>query len=95
MILYAFFETGYKKFATKQDDPAPVQNGARVLGYIGIHTLLWTWPILPIFHFTGVERFELPNLNIFKQLVLNTFLDVIYNGTLLICIALSSPLFAT
>ena len=95
MVLFAIYETGYKKFATKPDDPATVLNGARVLGYIGVHTLLWMWPILLIFHFMGVERFELPTLNMFKLLLLNTFLDVIFNAAYLICIALSSPLFTS
>ena len=93
MILYSCYETGYKKFATAPNDPATVQNGIRVLGYTGVHTLFWMWPIILILHFTGLETFEIPSLEIFKMLVLNAFLDIIFCGALLISIALSSPLF--
>ena len=94
-ILYAMMEVGYKKYATRPDDPAPVQNGIRGLGYIGVHTLLWVWPLLVVLHFTGLERFELPDLPTFKSLLLNAFLDLIFNLSLFVCIALSSPLVAT
>ena len=60
VITYAIFEVSYKKFATEKDDPAAVANGARVLGYMGVHTLLWLWPPIVIFHFSGLEPFELP-----------------------------------
>lgn len=95
MTLYACYTTGYKKFATKPGDPAMVQNGVRVLGYIGVHTLLWMWPLLILLHFTGVEQFKLPTLHIFKLLVLYAFLDMIFKSAIILCIALSSPLFTT
>ena len=44
-ILYACFEVIYKRIATVKGDPAAVQNGARIVGLIGIHTLLWMWYI--------------------------------------------------
>ena len=94
VILYALFEVLYKKLATKKDDTAPVMNGVRFLGYMGVHTLLWLWPLLIVFHFTGVEVFELPSLDNVGLMTLNAFLDVIFNAGLLVCIALSSPLFA-
>ena len=94
LILYALFEVLYKKLATKKDDTAPVTNGLRFLGYMGVHTLLWLWPLLIVFHFTGVEVFELPTLDNLGLMTLNAFLDIIFNAGLLVCIALSSPLFA-
>ena len=94
LVLYALFEVLYKKLATKKDDTAPVTNGLRFLGYMGVHTLLWLWPLLIVFHFTGVEVFELPTLDNLGLMTLNAFLDIIFNAGLLVCIALSSPLFA-
>lgn len=95
VITYAVFEVSYKKLATAKDDPAAVTNGARVLGYIGVHTLLWLWPPIVIFHFSGLERFELPTRGILLLMFWNGLLDIIFNACLLICIALTSPLFAT
>ena len=92
VILYAMLEVGYKKFATKENDPAPIQNSVRGLGYIGVHTLLWAWPLLIILHFTGLERFEFPDLKIYKNLLINIVLDLVFNVSLFTCIALSSPL---
>ena len=82
---------GFKKFATKPDDTAPVQNGIRAVGYIGVHTLLWVWPL----HFAGFEKFEMPDLPTFTDLLFNAFLDLIFNMSLFVCITLSSPLVAT
>ena len=95
MVLYAMMEVGVKKFLSRDDDPAPVQNGVRALGYFGVHTLLWMWPLLVILHFSGGETFELPDLNTFKLLVVNAMLDILFNGSLFVCIALSTPLVAT
>ena len=94
VILYALFEVLYKRLATRKDDTAPVMNGVRFLAYMGVHTLLWLWPLLIVFHFTGVEVFELPSLDNIGLMTLNAFFDVIFNASLLVCIALSSPLFA-
>ena len=94
IITYALFEVLYKRLATKEDDTAPVMNGVRFLGYMGVHTLLWLWPLLIVFHFTGVEVFELPTLDNLGLMTLNAFLDITFNTSLLACIALSSPLFA-
>ena len=95
VAFYAMLEVGYKKFATREGDPAPIQNSIRGLGYMGVHTLFFMWPLLVIFHFTGLETFEFPRLEIFENLLINVYLELIFNMGLYICIALSSPLFAT
>ena len=95
MILYASYETVYKKFGTRSDDSAPVWNGVRVIGYVGVHTMAYYWPILIIVHFMGVEKFRFPTLDEFRLLMGMTLLDIIFNGALLVCIALSTPLVAS
>ena len=42
-IAYALYEVLYKRLATVKDDPAQVQNSLRILGLMGVHTLLWMW----------------------------------------------------
>lgn len=95
VISYAVFEVSYNKWGTQEHDPASVQNSIRVLGYIGLHTLIWLWPCFIILHFTGIERFEFPPYDIFILLLWNAYLDIFFNAGLLICIALSSALFAS
>ena len=95
VITYALLETTYKKFATMKDDPAALCNGVRLVGYFGVHTLVWMWPPLILLHYTKLEVFEWPTWEIFRLMVLNAVLDVGFNGFLFVCIALSSPLFAS
>ena len=95
VITYALLETLFKKFATVEDDPAALFNGVRLVGYYGVHTLLWMWPPLILLHFTKIEVFEWPSWEILKLMFLNAFLDVGFNGCLFVAIALSSPLFAS
>ena len=92
VAFYAMLEVGYKKFATREDDPAPIQNSVRGLGYMGVHTLLWVWPLLIILHFTGLERFEFPDLKVYENLLVNVALDLVFNVSFYTCITLSSPL---
>ena len=95
LVLYAVFQTFYKKFGTWDDDPAPVFNGIRMLGYVGVQTLLLYWPVLIITHFTGIERFELPTLKILYHILAVVLLSIAINAGFIICIILSSPLFAS
>ncbi len=96
VITYAIFETFYKKFLTVKDDPVASINGLRVLGYIGVHTILWMWPPIIILHYSGFEPFQFPpTMELFGLLVANALMDIIFNGCLLVCIALSSPLYAS
>ncbi len=94
-LLYAIMEVAFKKYYSRADDPAPIQNGIRGVGYFGVHILVWMWPILIILHYSGGEPFELPDLPTFRILVLNALLDIVFNMSLFVCIALSSPLIAT
>jgi solute carrier family 35 protein F5 len=94
VISYAVFEVGYKKWGSEEGDPASVANSLRFLGYLGINTLAWLWPGFLILHYSGVEPFEWPPYDIFILLLWNALLDIVFNAGLLICIALSSALFA-
>jgi hypothetical protein len=95
VISYAVFEVGYKKWGSEEGDPASVANSLRFLGYLGINTLAWLWPGFLILHYSGVEPFEWPPYDIFILLLWNALLDIVFNAGLLICIALSSALFAS
>ena len=94
VITYALTKTLYKKFATVKGDPAALCNGVRMVGYFGVHSLLWMWPPLIILHYTGVEVFEWPSVDVLKLMVINAMMAVLFNALIFVSIALSSPLFA-
>ena len=95
MVAYAVYQPFFKKFGAREDDTAPVFNGFRMIGYIGVQTLLLYWPVLVIAHFTGIEMFELPTLKSLYTLAAITSLDGITTVMVLVCISISSPLFAS
>ena len=96
VFFYAVYETFYKRLATREDDTAPVWNTTRVLGYTGIIDLFLFWPLLIIAHFSGLEPFQLPpTLDIFYELLAVVVLDIVFNLALVICISISTPLFAS
>ena len=95
MILFAAYETIYKKFGNLGDDTAPVWNGVRIIGYIGVHVLVAYWPILIVVHYTSLEKFRFPSLEEFGLLVGMICLDLLFNVALLVCIAFSTPLVAS
>ena len=74
-------------------DPAALCNSVRMVGYFGVHTLLWMWPPLIALHYSGLERFSWPTLDVLRLMVLNAMMAVGFNGLIFISIALSSPLF--
>ena len=92
-IIYSLYEVLYKRFATSPKDTAPIVNTIRILGLIGIWYIILVAPFLIIAHFTGLERFELPSLNVALEILLNSVLDSFSNILILIGIVLSSPLF--
>ena len=59
-VLYACFEVAYKRLCTDDNDTVKVANAFRFIGLIGAMVVIGI-PLFPIFHFTGVERFALPN----------------------------------
>ena len=42
-----------------------------ILGFIGLLSMVTFWPLLLIFHSTGIEKFEIPNATIVPRLVAN------------------------
>ena len=92
-ILYSLYEVLYKRFATNPKDTAPILNTVRMLGLIGIWYIIIIAPFIIIAHFTGLEKFELPSLDIALLILLNSVLDCFSNILILIGIVLSSPLF--
>jgi solute carrier family 35 protein F5 len=94
VLTYALFEILYKKFASFKDDPASIPNSFRMIGLIGIHCLVYSWPLVIIAHFSGLQPFQWPTLLEFKYILMTSVLDFILNVSLILVVSLTSPLFA-
>ncbi|XP_065844597.1 uncharacterized protein [Oscarella lobularis] len=94
-VFYAADQVVYRKLAVHQKDAVPIANAVRFIGLVGVVTVLCYWPIILILDGTNFEEFEWPDGYALKQIALNAALDLVYNALLLICITLSSPLFAS
>ena len=68
------------------------ETAALVLGIMGVSTFLCQWPLFFIFHATGFETFVTPGAEKVRLVALNAGLDTLYNGLLLLGIALAGPL---
>ena len=65
-------------------------------GLVGLLNLLLFWPFMIFFHFTGIERFELPQTrNIAIKLVINVMITFFSDFCWCKAILLTSPLTAT
>jgi len=91
-ILYALYEVLYKRVVTGNRPSSP-SNALFFLGMAGFWGALIFWPLFFVFHYTGYEKFELPDVNDLGELFMNLALDCSYNFLLLLGIMLTSPLF--
>jgi len=75
-VLYGLYEVLYKKYACPPEGTSPGRSMifANLFGtLIGSFTLLVLWIPLPILHFTGIERFELPRGEAAWMLLISVF----------------------
>ena len=63
------------------------------LGLCGVVNICLGWPFVPIFDAIGWETFLLPNNHLTKQIMLNGFIDTIFNFAFIWGVALTSPVF--
>ncbi|OBA22465.1 hypothetical protein METBIDRAFT_39144 [Metschnikowia bicuspidata var. bicuspidata NRRL YB-4993] len=65
-------------------------------GFVGLYSLVLLWPVLVVLHFTGVEKFGLPdNAHVIKLLCLNAFITFISDFCWCKAVLLTSPLTVT
>jgi len=65
-------------------------------GFVGLFTMCFLWPGLVLFHYTGIEKFELPNKIEVMYLVVNGFIGTVLSELLWLWGSmLTSSLYAT
>ncbi|VVT50155.1 uncharacterized protein SAPINGB_P002628 [Magnusiomyces paraingens] len=97
-VLYGLYEVLYKKLACPPSAVSPRRQAvfANVVGSgIGLCTLCVLLIALPILHWTGVERFELPRGQILGLLCASIVSNMLFSGGMLVLMSLTSPVLSS
>lgn len=97
-ILYGLYEVVYKKLACPPEGTSAFRSvifANTFASFIGCFTFLVLWFPIPILHFTGVERFELPTGLTAWMLLASVLANATFSGSFLVLISLTSPVFSS
>lgn len=97
-VMYGLYEVLYKKYACPPEGTSPTRGMlfANTFGsMVGTFTLCVLWIPLPILHFTGIERFELPSGKAASLLAISTLSNATFSGAFLILMSLTSPVLSS
>ena len=97
-VMYGLYEVLYKKYACPPDGVSPSRGMmfANTFGsMVGTFTLCVLWIPLPILHFTGIERFEMPRGKTAALLTISTLSNAIFSGSFLVLMSLTSPVLSS
>lgn len=97
-VLYGLYEVLYKKLACPPEGTSPRRGMvfANTFGsLIGCFTLFVLWIPLPIFHYTGIEKFEWPHGEAAWMLLISVLANATFSGSFLVLISLTSPVLSS
>lgn len=97
-VLYGLYEVLYKKLACPPSGCSPGRSMvfANTFGScIGLFTLTVLWIPLPILHFLGWERFEIPRGQAAWMLAISTLSNAVFSGSFLVLMSLTSPVLSS
>ncbi|KAG9230813.1 hypothetical protein BJ875DRAFT_140119 [Amylocarpus encephaloides] len=97
-ILYGFYEVIYKRLACPPEGTSPGRGMifANTFGsLIGCFTLFVLWIPLPILHIIGWEKFELPQGEAARLLIVSVLANATFSGSFLVLISLTSPVLSS
>lgn len=97
-VLYGLYEVLYKRLACPPQQVSARRQAAfaNVVGSaVGLCTMCILWPVIPLFHFTGDEKFELPNGDQLKVLMVSVVANALFSGSFLTLMALTSPVLSS
>jgi hypothetical protein len=96
--LYGFYEVLYKARACPKTSIGPIRSimysNACTTG-IGLFTLVFMWFPIPILHFTGLERFEVPSAKAAMFLGLSILGNIGFTASFLTMVSLTSPVLSS
>ncbi|KAF7547274.1 hypothetical protein G7Z17_g7828 [Cylindrodendrum hubeiense] len=97
-VLYGLYEVLYKRFACPPEGVSPGRGMifANTFGScIGLFTLTVLWIPLPIIHFLGIEKFELPVASTCWLILCAVLANATFSGSFLVLISLTSPVLSS
>ncbi|POS87055.1 hypothetical protein EPUL_001780, partial [Erysiphe pulchra] len=97
-VLYGFYEVLYKRLACPPEGTSAGRSMifANTFGsLIGFFTLSFLWIPIPILHFTGLEKFELPHGEAALLLCVSVLSNAIFSGSFLTLISLTGPVLSS
>lgn len=97
-VLYGLYEVLYKKLACPPEGTSPGRGMIFAMTFgslIGCFTLFVLWIFIPIFHYTGIERWETPNSEQASMLLISTLANAVFSGSFLVLISLTSPVLSS
>ncbi|KAK1471013.1 hypothetical protein CCUS01_06127 [Colletotrichum cuscutae] len=97
-VLYGLYEVLYKRYACPPEGCSPNRGMifANTFGScIGLFTLTVLWIPLPILHWTGIEKFDLPTGYTAWMLFCSVVMNATFAGSFLVLISLTSPVLSS
>ncbi|USW47877.1 Putative solute carrier family 35 member F3/F4 [Septoria linicola] len=97
-VLYGFYEVLYKRVACPPDGCSPNRGMlfANTFGsMIGLFTLTVLWIPIPLLHYLGIEKFELPTGKASWMLAISVLSNATFSGSFLVLISLTSPVLSS
>jgi drug/metabolite transporter (DMT)-like permease len=97
-VAYGLYEVLYKRFACPPEGTSPGRGMvfANTFGsMIGAFTLTVLWIPLPILHWTGLEKFEIPSGQAASLLAISTLSNAVFSGSFLVLMSLTSPVLSS
>ncbi|ETI28924.1 hypothetical protein G647_01376 [Cladophialophora carrionii CBS 160.54] len=97
-VAYGFYEVLYKRFACPPEGTSPGRGMVFANSFgsmVGLFTLTVLWIPLPILHWTGLEKFELPTGQAAWLLSISTLSNAVFSGSFLVLMSLTSPVLSS
>jgi len=100
-VLWGVFQVGWRWQFEIRHNEASSQNMTKIEGVIdtmttlsilGFTNLFVGWPFVLIFHLTGVEKFEFPVPSQWGLIVLNGFIEYLFDFSCTLAIYITSPI---
>lgn len=97
-VLYGLYEVVYKRYLCPPKSVSARRSAlfANIVGAtVGIISLLTVWMMIPLLHYFDLESFELPGGQVLFFLIISIIANVIFSGSFLILMSLTSPVFSS